>query len=87
VALSQPRYIEDVLRRFGMFECKPAVTPMDEAFFTGFDAEEDKAVVDVELYLQIIGSLMYLALRTRSRYWPVSVSHRLHTATEVPNVF
>jgi hypothetical protein len=65
VALSQPRYITDVLRRFGMSECKPAVTPMAEAFFTGYDAEEDKAVVHVELYRQIIGSLLYLALRTR----------------------
>jgi hypothetical protein len=32
VALSQPRYITDVLRRFGMSECKPAVTPMAIAF-------------------------------------------------------
>jgi hypothetical protein len=48
-----------------MSECKPAVTPMAEAFFTGYDAEEDRAVVDVELYRQIIGSLLYLALRTR----------------------
>jgi hypothetical protein len=31
VALSQPRYITDVLRRFGMSERKPAVTPMAEA--------------------------------------------------------
>jgi hypothetical protein len=48
-----------------MSECKPAMTPMAEVFFTGYDAEEGKAVVDVELYRQIIGSLLYLALRTR----------------------
>jgi hypothetical protein len=54
VALSQPRYITDVLRRFGMSECKPAVTPMAVAFFTGYDADTDKAVVDFELYRQII---------------------------------
>jgi hypothetical protein len=48
-----------------MSECKPAVTPMAEAFFTGYDADADRAVVDVELYRQIIGSLIYLALRTR----------------------
>jgi hypothetical protein len=38
---------------------------MAEAFFTGYDADADKAVVDVELYRRIIGSLLYLALRTR----------------------
>jgi hypothetical protein len=38
---------------------------MAEACFTGYDADTDKAVVDVELYRQIIGSLLYLALRTR----------------------
>jgi hypothetical protein len=65
VALSQPRYIEDVLRRFGLTECKLAITLMVEAFFVGLDEEEDKRVVDVELYQQIIGSLLYLALRTR----------------------
>jgi hypothetical protein len=34
VALSQPRFITDVLRCFGMSECKYAVNPMAEAFFT-----------------------------------------------------
>jgi hypothetical protein len=38
---------------------------MVEAFFVGLDAEEDKTVVDIELYQQTIGSLLYLALRTR----------------------
>jgi hypothetical protein len=38
---------------------------MAEAFFTGYDADANEAVVDVELYRQIIVSLLYLALRTR----------------------
>jgi hypothetical protein len=38
---------------------------MAEPFFTGYDADADKAVVEVELYRQIIGSQLYMALHTR----------------------
>ena len=63
--LSQKRYIIDILKRFGMTEAKPVHTPMVERFFETLDAEENKEVVQVELFQRIIGSLMYLALRTR----------------------
>ena len=65
VRLSQKRYVMDILRRFGMTEAKPVSTPMVERFFETLDAEENKEVVQVELFQSIIGSLMYLALRTR----------------------
>ena len=65
VRLSQQLYCESILRRFGMQNSKPALTPMVEAFFTGYAAEEDKSPVNPELYRQMIGSLLYLALRTR----------------------
>ena len=65
VKLSQPLYCESILRRFGLQNCKPACTPMVEGFFSGYAAEEDKTVVNPELYQQMIGSLLYLALRTR----------------------
>ena len=61
----QPQYTESTLRRFGLQESKPALTPMIESFFTGLDAEDDKTVVDVERYQQMIGCLLYLALRSR----------------------
>jgi hypothetical protein len=38
---------------------------MAEAFFLSYDADEDKTMVDEELYRQLIGSLLYLALWTR----------------------
>ena len=63
--LSQPLYIEGMLRRFGLENSKPAPTPMVEKFFPSFSTETDKSIVDVELYQQMIGSLLYLALRTR----------------------
>ena len=38
---------------------------MAESFFPSFATEPDKSVVDVELFQQMIGSLLYLTLRTR----------------------
>ena len=63
--MSQKAYVESVLRRFGMATCKPAITPMVEKFFEGYDADEDQSQVNTELYQKMIGSLLYLALRTR----------------------
>ena len=65
LSMMQPLYTESVLRRFGLEESKPARTPMVESFFSGLAAEEDKSVVEVKRYEQMIGSLLYLALRTR----------------------
>jgi hypothetical protein len=51
--------------RYGMQDSRPASTPMLESFFAHLEAEEDTTVVEVNLYQQIIGSLLYLALKTR----------------------
>ena len=63
--MSQEMYVHSILRRFGMENCKPALTPMVDKFFEGYDAETDKSAVNIELYQQVIGSLLYLALRSR----------------------
>jgi hypothetical protein len=60
IFLSQSKYAVDVLRRFGMLDCKSMTTPMisnlkklhDQA--TGLDPE------DPTVYRQIIESFMYL---------------------------
>ena len=62
--LRQPLYIEGMLRRFGLENSKPARTPMVESFFPSFATEPEKSVIEVELYQQMIGSLLYLAFRT-----------------------
>jgi hypothetical protein len=60
IFLSQGKYAVDVLRRFGMMDCKSMSTPMISNLkklqdqVTGSDPE------DPTLYRQIIGSLMYL---------------------------
>lgn len=38
---------------------------MVEKFFTGLDAEQDDSTINIELSQQMIGSLLYLAIRTR----------------------
>jgi hypothetical protein len=61
----QPTYIKSILVRYGMQDSRPASSPMLELFFAHLEAEEDTTVVELNLYQQITGSLLYLALKTR----------------------
>ena len=62
IRLSQSQYIENILERHGMADCKPAATPME----VNLKLEKlDAAEVDVTEYQQLIGSLMYGSLCTR----------------------
>ena len=38
---------------------------MVESFFTQYDAQEDKSVVDMEMYQQMVGCLLYLGMSSR----------------------
>ena len=57
------KYIMERLKRFDMLECKSMATPMDTNLKLLADASSE--LVDVTLYRQIIGSLMY-PINTRS---------------------
>ncbi|KIL57633.1 hypothetical protein M378DRAFT_16140, partial [Amanita muscaria Koide BX008] len=62
IRLSQSQYIEDILERHGMAECKPVHTPMDSKLkLEKLHAPE----VNVKEYQRLIGSLMYAAIATR----------------------
>jgi Reverse transcriptase (RNA-dependent DNA polymerase) len=61
----QPAYIKSMLVRYGMQDSRPASAPMLQSFFAHLEAEEDTTVVELKLYQQVIGSLLYLALKTR----------------------
>ena len=58
IFLSQGKYTVEILKRFEMLDCKAIPTPMvsNLKFFSDLASEP----VDVTLYRQIIGSLMYL---------------------------
>jgi len=63
VSLRQTGYIDDVLSRFNMSDCKPVASPMDIGLklVKASPAEADNSVP----YRELIGSLMYLAVGTR----------------------
>ena len=55
---NQGKYAIEILKWFDMLECKSMATPMDTHLNLLEDASSE--LVDVTLYRQIIGSLMYL---------------------------
>jgi len=69
IKLSQPRYIKDILYRFGYLDCNPVVTPLDPG--TKLSKEmcptttEEKEIADRFPYKEIVGCLMYLMVSTR----------------------
>ncbi|KAJ1300258.1 hypothetical protein OPQ81_005086 [Rhizoctonia solani] len=60
--ISQRRYIDDILKRFGMEGCKSCVTPMAE---TPNLPKLDSPTIDRTLYQRGVGSLMYAVISTR----------------------
>lgn len=68
IRIDQKRYTEDLLEKFGMFNCNPVKTPVDvNVKFEGCvqDPCQDCGKVDPTEYKTIIGSLMFLAVSTR----------------------
>eukprot|EP00253_Pinus_taeda_P035210 PITA_35210 len=58
IFLSQKKYIGDLLNRFGMTECNPISTPMEQNL--KLTSIEGKEFEDATKYRQLIGSLIYL---------------------------
>ena len=58
IFLRQGKYEVEILKRFGMMDCKALTTPMASNLKLLSDASFDS--VDAMMYLQMIGSLMYL---------------------------
>ena len=56
--LGQGKYTVEILKRFGMMECKAIATTMASNLKLLCDASSE--LVDVTMYRQMIGSLMYL---------------------------
>ena len=64
VSVSQSSYTENVLRKFGMQDCKAASTPVDPSVKLTKASDEDECV-NQQLYQSAIGSLMYFSLSTQ----------------------
>ena len=58
IFLSQKKYIGDLLNKFGMDECNPLTTPMEQNL--KLTSIEGKEFEDATKYRQLVGSLIYL---------------------------
>jgi len=82
--LSQQRYIEKVLYRFNMNDCKPVSTPLAGHFklssYLCPNSKEDMEYMSHVPYANAIGSLMYVMICTRSdlAYAVTMVSQYMH---------
>ena len=64
MTISQKAYLENVLERFDMQNCKPVSIPL-EAGKKFAKISEDEEPIDVKKYQAAIGSLNYAAIATR----------------------
>ena len=60
IFLSQGKYTVDVLRRFGMMDCKSMDTPMVSNLKKLHETASGTDPVDSTIYRQLIGSMLYL---------------------------
>lgn len=65
IFLHQQKYSRDLLKKFGMLECKPIAIPIESN--AKMCAHEGKDLEDVMMYRQLVGSLIYLT-QTRPNF-------------------
>jgi hypothetical protein len=61
IRIHQAKYVDELLQRFGLTQCKPVATPTDNTINTAFQSEIDTTLQ----YRVLVGSLMYLSMLTR----------------------
>ncbi|KAL2470537.1 putative mitochondrial protein [Abeliophyllum distichum] len=66
IFLSQEKYIDDVLKKFNMSQCKLVSTPM--ALNEKLQVNDNAEKIDVTFYRKLIGSLIYLNTRPDFTY-------------------
>jgi Asp-tRNA(Asn)/Glu-tRNA(Gln) amidotransferase C subunit len=58
IFISQTKYIIEILKRFGMEDCKPVTTPMQTS--CKLRKDDDSKSTDQRQYRSTIGSLLYV---------------------------
>jgi hypothetical protein len=58
IFISQTKYIIEMLKRFGMEDCKPVITPMKTS--CKLSKYDDSKSIDQRKYRSMIGSLLYV---------------------------
>ena len=69
--LSQRHYVLNLLYKFGMIECKPVTTPLDQNM--KLDVELGTEECEPTFYLQLVGSLIYLTIIRPDLNYPVGL--------------
>ena len=64
VWIGQQQYTENILKKFGMVDCKATRTPVDVSTKL-VKAVDNKEEVDQKLYQSAVGNLLYLSFSTR----------------------
>ena len=58
--MCQTKYIETLLRRFGLEDCKPIATPMETGLHLSIHGAGD--YFHVMVYQQVVGCLIYVCI-------------------------
>ena len=58
IFISQTKYIREMLKRFGMEDCKPVITPMQTS--CKLSKDDDSKSTDQRQYKSMIGSVLYV---------------------------
>jgi hypothetical protein len=58
IFISQTKYIREMLKRFGMEDCEPVITPMKTS--CKLSKDDDSKSTDQRKYMSMIGSLLYV---------------------------
>src|SRR5258705_4127210 len=68
IALSQSAYIDTILKCFGLYDCNPVTYSLDKNHQIDkatTNADNTDSEVNIKLYQQMVGSLMYTVIGTR----------------------
>ncbi|KAK2980731.1 hypothetical protein RJ640_011711 [Escallonia rubra] len=74
IFLHQQKYSTELLKKFGMLNCKPISTPMEPN--AKICAHEGKDLEEATMYRQLVGSLIYLTLTRPDISYAVGVMSR-----------
>jgi hypothetical protein len=58
IFISQTKYIREIIKRFGMENCRPVITPMQTS--CNLSKDDDSKSTDQRKYRSMIGKLLYV---------------------------
>jgi hypothetical protein len=84
IFISQTKYIREMLKRFGMEDCKPVITPMQTS--CKLSKDDDSKSTDQRQYRSMIGSLLYVTTSRPDVMQPVGQVVRFQAAPKESHV-